>query len=167
MQSFYYVNSGGPELAKMLSALSIDRGDIIVDIGSGKGGAAITMARFAFASVVGVEISQQLVAIAQANVAKLKLGNRVHFICSDASQFTDLDQFSYVYMFNPFPCSVMSGFLQNIAASLTRRPRLLRLIYAHPICHDLIVETQLFHLVKTFPFHNAAGYSFHIFEHDK
>ena len=57
-----YANSGGLSLETVLRALKITSRDAIVDFGSGKGGALITMARYPFARIMGVEISPELVA---------------------------------------------------------------------------------------------------------
>ena len=54
--------SGGPLLERVLKTLAIPVGSRVVDLGSGKGGAAITVSRY-FDEVVGVEISPILVEI--------------------------------------------------------------------------------------------------------
>ena len=48
--SIGYVNSGGPELDAVLSSLEVPAGAHVVDLGCGKGGALIVMARHPFAA---------------------------------------------------------------------------------------------------------------------
>ena len=79
-----YANSGGLSLETVLRALKITSRDAIVDFGSGKGGALITMARYPFARIMGVEISPELVAIARRNLHKLGIGN-VAMVTGDQS----------------------------------------------------------------------------------
>ncbi|MFA7402535.1 MAG: methyltransferase domain-containing protein [Pelobacteraceae bacterium] len=152
----YYANSGGPHLDRVLKALKITRQDSIVDFGSGKGGALITMSRYPFAGIAGVEIAPELAAIAQQNFAKLGIKNITMHI-SDAAHFTDLDEYNYFYFFSPFPAAVMSAVMRNICVSLANRPRKATIIYFNPECHDSVVTDSPF--VKTDEFnHHELGY---------
>lgn len=49
-------NSGGPSLALVLESLSISSSDMALDVGCGKAGAILTLARFPFARVDGIEL---------------------------------------------------------------------------------------------------------------
>jgi SAM-dependent methyltransferase len=139
-RAHFHSSSGGPDCARILRSLRIPRGSVALDLGSGKGGAALTMARFPFAEVIGVELSDALIAIARANVARARLPN-VRFVQADASAFTDLDRVTHIYMYNPFPCNVMRAVMENVRDSLSRRTRELTIIYKNPLCHQTIVET--------------------------
>src|SRR6476619_5167908 len=66
-RAHFHSSSGGPTLARVFSAIEIPRGSVAIDLGSGKGGAAFTLSRLGFAQVIGVELSSELVAIAQRN----------------------------------------------------------------------------------------------------
>ena len=55
-----FSDTGGPALAEVLSVLPVRPDDVALDVGSGKGGACITMARFPFSEVVGIEGSHPL-----------------------------------------------------------------------------------------------------------
>lgn len=153
----YYANSGGPHLDKVLRALKITAQDSIVDFGSGKGGALITMSRHPFARIAGVEISPELAAVAQRNLAKLGIANVTMTVC-DAADFTDLDGYNYFYFFSPFPAAVMSAVIQNISASLTGRPRKATVIYFNPECHDAVVTGSPFVKTGEFNHHELTYY---------
>jgi SAM-dependent methyltransferase len=147
-RAHFHSSSGGPDCARILRTLPIPRGSVALDLGSGKGGAALTMARFPFAEVIGVELSEALVAIARANVERAGVRN-VRFVQADASGFTDLDRVTHVYMYNPFPCVVMRAVIANLRASLLRRDRELTMVYKNPECHDAIVEApRLFEKIQ-------------------
>jgi SAM-dependent methyltransferase len=142
-RAHWYSDSGGPELSRVLDSLAIPRGSVGLDLGCGKGGAAITMARRHFARVTGVELSAELTQIARRNAERAGLRN-LSFVHSDASAFTDLDDFTHLYLYNPFPCAVMGEVLGNLAASLARRDRELLLIYRNPVCDGAVSASGLF-----------------------
>jgi SAM-dependent methyltransferase len=134
--------SGGTILADVLKEIDIPPGSRVVDLGCGKGSAMCTLARFPFEEVAGVELCESLARIAEANGRKLGLTNfRVHV--SDATEFKDFDRFTHIYMFNPFPAAVMTEVMNNLAASLSRKPRQLTVIYLFPVCHDVLVQSGL------------------------
>jgi len=153
----YYANSGGIHLEKVLRTLDINPGDSIVDFGSGKGGALITLSRFPFTRVAGVEIAPELVDIARDNLDKLKIQN-VSMTVGDAAAFTDLDNFNYFYFFSPFPAAVMRSVIKNISDSLTRRPRKVILIYFNPEFHDSVVSDSPFVKTREFNHHELSYY---------
>jgi SAM-dependent methyltransferase len=142
-RSVYHAASGGVFLADLLRRIEIARGSRALDLGCGKGSAVCTLARFSFDEVVGVDLSEELVRIAESNSRKLGLG-QVRFCVSDAGAFTDLDRFTHIYMFNPFPAPVMREVMKNLTESLRRRPRSLTLIYFFPVCHDVVAGSGLF-----------------------
>lgn len=153
----YYANSGGLHLEKVLMALKITPKDSIIDFGSGKGGALITLARYPFARILGVEISPELVAIARDNLGKLGIGN-VAMVTADAADFTDLDAYNYFYLFSPFPGSVMSRVIRNIGDSLARAPRKGIIIYFNPEFHEAVVTGSPFVKVNEFHHHELSYY---------
>ena len=142
-----YGNSGGPDLDVVLSRLPISPTDRVLDVGCGKGGAMITMSKYGFARVDGVEISHRLAAIAEKHLARAKVANASVFCC-DAADFTDYDPYTVLYMYHPFGDVVLREVLKNLAASLARRPRRLTLLYRNPIHHELIIQAGFRHTGK-------------------
>ncbi len=99
-RAHWYSNSGGPQLERVLKTLRIPTGSVGLDLGCGKGGAAITLAQLPFTRVTGVDLSADLVRIATENVRRLGL-THVGFVHADASAFTDLDPYTHIYMVQP------------------------------------------------------------------
>lgn len=163
-RSSAHSNSGGPNLTRVLKKLKIPGTSRALDLGSGKGGAVFTLSRFPFAEIVGIEISPELVCVAETNLARLGLRN-VHFFCADAATVTDIDRFTHIYIFNPFPCAVVKQVLDNLAVSLARTPRRLTLIYNNPVCHDTIMESGLFRMDEEFSFCDGANAVFRVYMH--
>lgn len=135
-----YRDSGGPDLDKLLQTLPVSRLDTVLDIGCGKAGAMLTLARYPFAQVDGVELSPRLAQIAQHNLRRLAISNAKIF-CRDAAEFTDLDRYTYFYMYNPFIQEiVMRSVMGNIVSSLRRHSRTVTLIYKNPLFNELVVD---------------------------
>jgi SAM-dependent methyltransferase len=151
-----YANSGGRHLEIVLDALQIQPDAAVVDFGSGKGGALITLAKFPFVKITGIELSSALVEIAEKNLRGLSCKN-IHMIVGDAVDFTDLEEYNYFYFFNPFPPGVMKAVIKNIADSLAKKSRKAVIIYFNPEFHDSIVTDSPFVKVKEFN-HHPLGY---------
>ena len=134
-----YGNSGGPELDLVLGTLHVSPNDSVLDVGCGKGGAMITMSKYGFARVDGVEISPRLAATAEKHLARAKVANASVFCC-DAADFKDYDPYTVLYMYHPFGDVVLREVLSNVAASLARRPRRLTLLYRNPMHHELVIQ---------------------------
>lgn len=79
---------------------------------------------------------------ARANANRLGV-RHVHFLCMDAAEFQDLDRFDFIYLYNPFFELVVAQVMQNIRTSLCRRLRRLTLVYVHPVCHSVVVESAV------------------------
>jgi len=161
--SEHHSASGGVFLADVLKQMDIEPGSRVVDLGCGKGSALCTLANFPFDEVAGVELSGSLARIAVANGRKLGLRTLAIHV-SDAADFTDLDRFSHIYMFNPFPSSVMATVMTNLAASLRREPRRATVIYFFPVCHDVLIESDLFETVTEVDVNSSHPY--HIYVHE-
>jgi len=129
----------GPELNPVLRSLPIKATDAVIDFGCGKGGALLALAHFPFCRVDGVELSPEMVQIAHRNLTRMGASNVRIFNC-DAADFQDLDIYTYVYMYNPFPGAVMRRVTQNLADSLARSPRQLIFIYKNPVCHNALLD---------------------------
>jgi 16S rRNA G966 N2-methylase RsmD len=154
-----YACSGGPHLAKVLTDLGVGPQDSIINLGCGKGGALITMASFPFRRVVGLELSPELVKIAGQNM-RLAGCERCELIQGDARELHDYDDFTHIYMYNPFPSSVMRVVVERVEESVKRIPRDLTIIYKTASCHDDIVRNGVFSLVRRF---DPAGHPFLVY----
>jgi len=153
-------NSGGPSLEVVIDTLNITAKDALLDIGSGKGGAMITLAKYPFRRIDGIEICPRLIKIAQRNLGRLNCLRGTITHC-DAAEYTGFDAYNCLYMFHPFPAVVMDGVLRNLQVSLERVPRKVTLIYKNPVCHDTVIAHG-FRQVKQFE-HTIPP--FRIYEH--
>jgi len=159
-RTHYYADSGGLAFDKLMAHFDIKPQDAIIDFGCGKGGILISLSKYPFAKIMGVEISPKLAATAKDNIRKLKIRN-VAVECSDAARFKDLDGYNYFYFFDPFPEVVMQDVLRNIEQSIIDRPRTITIIYLNPFCHELIESRGVFSRVGELPHfeHDCFVYS--------
>jgi SAM-dependent methyltransferase len=138
----WYHDSGGPKLRAVLRRVPIAPEDVALDVGCGKGGAIITLARYPFRRVDGLELSGELIAVAQRNLRRAGVRCTLHQ--GDGAQFQALDDYTFFYMYNTFPSEVMRRFMANLEASITARPRRVTLLYKNPVCHDDVVASRSF-----------------------
>lgn len=149
-RTHYYADSGGLAFDRIMANFNITSNDAIVDFGCGKGGILISLSKYPFLKITGVEIDPALVKIAENNIRKLKIDN-VDIVCSDAAEFKNLAAYNYFYFFDPFPCSVMQDVVANVERSLHERPRAATIIYLNPLCHELIESNSIFSKTKELP----------------
>ena len=103
-----------------------------VDVGSGKGRVLALAARRPFRSVVGIEISETLNAMARDNLARVRCHLKcrdVRVLTADAATVAMPDDATVFYFYNPFHGPPLSSALWNIEASLARRPRVATVIF--------------------------------------
>ena len=145
-----YADSSGLEFEKLLGHFEFTADDAIVDFGCGKGGILITLSKYPFAKIVGVEIDPELVAIARKNIEILEIGN-VRIECCDATEFTQLNEFTYFYLFDPFPTVVMQDVVTNIERSIAENPRKVTVIYLNPVSYELFEASPVFRKTAELP----------------
>jgi tRNA1(Val) A37 N6-methylase TrmN6 len=162
-RSVHHAASGGVFLSDVLRTMDIPPGSRVIDLGCGKASAMCTLARFPFEEVAGVELSPAMARIAELNLRKLNISTGRVYV-ADASEFSDFDRFTHIYMFNPFHQVVMSDVMRNIGASLALRPRHLTMIYFFPTCHDVIMSSGLFFLERQID--TGATHPYYIYRHE-
>jgi tRNA1(Val) A37 N6-methylase TrmN6 len=116
-----------------MDALPVTRADVFLDYGAGMGRVLLMVARRQLERVVGVELLAPLAEIARENVraAKPRLHSPVEVVVADAATYEVPDDVSIVFLFNPFVGTVMASTQAQVEASLRRRSRRLRVLYAH------------------------------------
>ena len=125
------------QVLRAIRALRIARGRFtFVDLGAGKGRAALVAAWAGFSTVVGVEIVPELVAAATQNAERFRAHARrsvdISFVAADAGDYRFPDEPLVVFLFNPFDASILTRVIDNLDESLTARPRRAFLAYWNP-----------------------------------
>lgn len=153
-----YQPTSSLDLAILLSCL-LKRADLrefsFVDYGSGKGRAILMASEFPFRSVVGVEFSATLHAIACENIAgfrsSLQMCRNVTSICQDAADFHLPDGPVMAFFFNPFDAVIMSQVLGQIEESVDRNPRDVLCIYHNPVHRELLDNSPFWEELNGWP----------------
>ncbi len=122
----------GPELRKIMPADSV-----LVDLGCGKGRVLLLASRWGFREVRGIEFARELCEIAEKNIAiyRAKTGVQTRFevIHADVTLYPIKDDENIFFAFNPFDETLFKQVIDNIDASVRKRPRKTLVVVAWPI----------------------------------
>jgi hypothetical protein len=134
-------------IERLGSAIDLAEFDFI-DIGAGKGRCLLLASSWPFRAIIGVEISPQLIGIAQTNIdTYADVAQRCTsftLVCTDILDYRLLPHPSVLYMFNPFERPVVETLLGNIERSLRACPRKLFLVYQNPLHGSVFDESESF-----------------------
>ena len=132
-----------PELFhEILRAVPVKfEGFTLIDLGSGKGRTLLMASDYPFGRIIGVELLEELDAIAQENIARYQGENQRCFALEshtgDACEFPFPAEPTMLYLFNPFPEHVLGTVLGNLRESLKASPRDVVVIY-HNLIHERV-----------------------------
>jgi len=85
-----------------------------IDLGSGKGRALILASEYGFASIIGVEYSERLMADARRNLEIT--GTSATLICQSAADYVFPSEPLVVFLFNPFGPEILQSVLSHLYA---------------------------------------------------
>lgn len=118
-----YHLGGAEDTRRMASALGITSADRVIDLACYIGGPARHLAREWGCSVVGVDISEDCIAVARKLTELCRLDDRVEFTCCSADAVPEPDgSFTAVWSQCSFPADL--GWLSEISRLLARGGRL-------------------------------------------
>ena len=146
-----YQGSGWIDLRRMLRPGEVKPDDVFLDLGSGKGKVVLLAARYPFARVIGVEISEQLNEIARRNLEAARGRRRcehVELVTADVLKYEIPADVNVVYLYNPFRGSLFDAVVAKLIDSVDRHPRKVRVIYLNPKEHNRLMATGRFRLQR-------------------
>ena len=120
------------DMREVIELLAIGPSEVFLDYGSGMGRAVCLAATYPFRTVIGIEISRDLCALANHNLNKVrdKLQCRdVRFLEKNAQEYKIPEAVTIFFFFNPFRGSVLTEVLDNIARSVREAPRKVRVVF--------------------------------------
>jgi len=148
-----YEASGWSYLPRALHPWEVGPDDVFADLGCGRGRIVYLAARwYRFRRVIGVDISPELVAHAEAIISRDRSKLRcqdVELICTNAQHWDVPDDVTVLYLFYPFSGATLEAVIANLEASLIRRQRHLRVLFAAPRQTDVLTRNGHFRLVRT------------------
>jgi SAM-dependent methyltransferase len=146
------VSSGHLWLYRAMWRSRVRPGDAFLDYGSGNGRILLHAARLPFARVIGLDLDERASAVARSNAlaaASRRRCRRIEVITADATAWNVPEDVMFIYLYNPFRDEVFRGMLDRVLESLDRRPRPLRLLYANPVCAEMVLATGRFRRLRT------------------
>jgi hypothetical protein len=148
-----YVPTALGSLRRILPPREVDQDDVLLDLGSGKGRVVLQAAlNYPFRRVYGVELSEQLHAVAERNLEagrdRLRCQD-VRLVNANALDFEIPDDVTVVWLYNPFVGEVFEAVVAKLLASVDRAPRRVRVVYGNPIEEAALLRTGRFHQVRT------------------
>jgi SAM-dependent methyltransferase len=147
-----YVPSGWRSLPSALRHIPISEDDVFLDLGCGKGRVVLQAAERPFKRVIGVELSPELIAVAQENLhaARPKLRCQdIELIEADITTWPIPDDVTILYAYNPVRGELFEAAMKGMIASYDRNPRPLVLLYRYPREHDVLDASGRFQLLRT------------------
>ena len=149
----FYVPTTASVIYEILKSLPLEgRKFKFVDMGSGKGRALLVASEFPFARIVGIELSEQLHAIAERNVSIYKPSTQrcaaIDLRCMDALDYDYGNEPLVLFLFDPFGREIMERVVANLEASLRSKPREAYIVYVYPQYEDLLQGSSVLQKVK-------------------
>ena len=117
-----------PVLERLADSGHIRRRDRLLDYGCGKGRVAFFLAAQTGCRVTGIDHSEKLVAMAEANRARAACAAQTRFLRARAEDYEPREENAF-FFFNPFSEAVLRVVLRRVARA---RPRDARLILYYP-----------------------------------
>ena len=137
---------------EMLRAVPADFHSLtFLDLGSGKGRTLLLAANYPFRRIAGVELLPALHRIAEENIRNYDSPTRrcsaIEAICSDARAFDFPTEPLLVYLFNPFPESILAEVIIRLEKSVAKHPRPVFIVYHNPLLLNVITRGRVFRTV--------------------
>jgi SAM-dependent methyltransferase len=140
----YHATSPTSTLRRTLERIGAGPDEVFADIGSGKGQAVLVAAQLPYGRVIGVELAEELNAIARENVehvaGRVECGD-VELETMDALEWRIPDDLSVAYLYCPFVGATFDTFIERLLASHDANPRPLHIVYTFPFEHNRLIES--------------------------
>ncbi len=153
-RQFHYATVSYGLIERTLEATGIGPGDVLIDVGCGRGRVLACAARRSVAEVIGLELDSARAAIARSNLDRMRSRvSSARVVVGDASTYEFTNE-TVIYMFNPFGGEVMAEMMTNLERSIETNPRSVTIAYVYPLYPEPVTASGAFSLVEILP----AGY---------
>ena len=147
--SLYYSCGVDYGLIDVLDNFCFDDKDAVFDFGCGKAGALLLFHKSGIHKIGGAEYDKDLYEIAVENLNRVGI-SASGLVNGDAALVnSELDEYNYFFMYNPFQGETFRQVIKNIESSYGRVHRRSTLIYSGTYCSDYITEDKMFKLSKS------------------
>jgi SAM-dependent methyltransferase len=130
---------------RLMRHLAAGPNDAFLDLGCGRGRVISVAAQYPLSRVIGVEIDGKACAVAERNARTLRrFAVRPEVVRADAATYVVPDDITIAFLYNSFGGEVLRSALSRLLDSYDRTPRRIRLAYANPREHDLVMSMGRF-----------------------
>jgi SAM-dependent methyltransferase len=157
----FYDPTGYGAIYAALDKIPLDKSrSTFLDYGCGKGRAVIAAATLPFRRIIGIEISDRLLAIAQKNLDTMrhKRCECVELLHMDATPYVVPEDVNLIYFYNPFTGQVLHTVVSNIYDSYRRSPREMYIVFFYNHYFENLIKNQNWLTrIEQWMFHHAGG----------
>ena len=120
--------------------LTVEASDVFYDIGCGMGRWVCWYATKPIKKSVGIELNEEVAAIAQRNARSLKGQIAPIEIQVQDAATVDYSEGTIFLLYNPFGAQTLAAVLAKIHESLATHPRRVRIAYLNPVFEDVLQD---------------------------
>src|SRR5215813_1934062 len=151
--SHFYVATTASLIYEILNSLALQPDTFaFVDMGSGKGRALLVASEFAFAKIVGVELSPHLHRIAGENIKRYSPASQqcteFQLLCMNVTDYVYGPEPVVLFLFDPFGSETLRSVIANLEASLSTQPRGAFVVYVYPQFEDVLQDSRVLRKVR-------------------
>ena len=151
--AYFYVATTASLIYEILSSLALQPDTFaFVDMGSGKGRALLVASEFAFAKIVGIELSPHLHRIAEENIARYTPASQqctaFELQCMNVVDYDYGPEPLVLFLFDPFGREIVRSVVANLEASLSAKPRDVFVVYVYPQFEDVLQSSPALRKVR-------------------
>ncbi len=110
----------------------IGKKNVLLDYGCGKGRVDFYLSYETRCQVVGIDYDERMIEVARTNKKRSYSGNRVEFVCANATSYDVPTTIDRCYFFNPFSVEILKGATEKLLESYYERPREMLLFFYYP-----------------------------------
>lgn len=118
-------------LERLVEENYIDKYNIVVDYGCGKGRVSFFLNAKLGCKTIGVDFDERMISCALKNLERYRNKKSVEFQCIAAEQYEIEDADSF-YFFNPFSVEILQSVIGKINKSYYNKPREMKLFFYYP-----------------------------------
>ena len=151
--AYFYVATTASLIYEILNSLALQPDTFaFVDMGSGKGRALLVASEFAFAKIVGIELSAHLHRTAEENIKRYSPASQqctaFELHCMNVVDYAYGPEPLVLFLFDPFGRETLRSVIANLEASLRATPREAFVVYIHPQFEDVLQSSRVLRRVK-------------------
>jgi SAM-dependent methyltransferase len=151
--AYFYVATTASVIYEILNSLALLPDTFtFVDMGSGKGRALLVASEFAFAKIIGIELSSHLHRIARDNIRRYRpIAQRCtsfELHCMNVIDYRYGRDPLVLFLFDPFGRDTLQSVVANLEASLREQPREAYVVYVYPQFEDVLQQSSALRKVR-------------------